>query len=148
MVNFISTPQHNLLILLSPSFLPVSQTLSCHKPLIYDYFSSPAGLRTTMHRYAKLHCEVACIISVLNALIVLHPLYGTAITILFWLIDNASTSCLCALLHDWQFVLLLAFLSLLYHAIPSYSTLILPSFIFCCANAERLCNKSGLLLAK
>jgi len=40
---FISTPQHNLLIHLSPSFLPVSQMLSSHKPLIYDWLSSPAG---------------------------------------------------------------------------------------------------------
>ena len=110
----ISTPQRNLLIRLSPSFLPVSQTLSCHKPLTYDYFSSPADLRMTKHRYAKLHCEVACIISTLNVLIVLHPLCETAITILFFAMPygNVATSYLCALLHDWWFVLSLAFLVL------------------------------------
>ena len=106
---FISTLQRNLLIRLSPSFLPVSQMLSCQIQSTYDYFSSPADQRTTMYRYAKLHCEVACIISTLNVLIVLHLLYETAITILFWLIDNASTSCLCALSHDWRFVLSWAF---------------------------------------
>ena len=47
------TPQHNLLIHLFLSFLPVSQMLSYHKQSTYDYFSLPADLRTTKHRYAS-----------------------------------------------------------------------------------------------